>query len=287
MTDNPALADTAWLDQHTLNDRQRRFVLAYLETSVAAQAAEKAGYKQPHVQGPRLLSNVVVKAAIADGRSQIEQKAMLDATKVAELWAEIATADPNELTQHIHAPCRYCHGIDHAYQWKTKREFTEAKAAAVFDLYSDDALREAAMAGQIEDARIPDDAGGYGYRLTDDPNPDCPECSGFGIEITRMADTRKLKGGARILFDGVKETKQGIEIKMQDRGKALENLAKHFGMFAGKVDAEEVSPLERLVSRLVSNENAVPVRPDPEPQDASTAPAHPLDGGADDHPAND
>lgn len=208
---------------------------------------------------------------------------MLDAEGISRMWAEIPTADPNELTQHIHAPCRYCRGEGHEYQWKTEREFREAKARAVFDLFTDDELRDLAMAGGIDDPRIPTDAGGYGYRITDDPNPECPECSGVGVEITRMADTRRLSGGARLLFDGVKETRQGIEIRMQDRAKALENLAKSIGMFAGKVESDETSPLERLVSRIVSNANAVPVRPDQEPAHAPDEAAHPMgtaDGGS-------
>lgn len=43
------------------------------------------------------------------------------------------------------------------------------------------------MAGLIEDPRIPDDAGGYGYRLTEDPNPNCPEYPRMGVEVTRAA----------------------------------------------------------------------------------------------------
>ncbi|GGH32430.1 Terminase small subunit [Cribrihabitans marinus] len=202
--DNPATANTDWLDKHGLSDRQRLFVLAYLDTPNATQSAEKAGYRHGKTQGPRLLDNVGVRNAIKEGRAMIEQKLMLDAEGIARMWADIATADPNELTQHIHAPCRFCWGQGHEYQWKTEREFRETKARKVFDLFSDDDLREAEMAGTIEDPRIPDDAGGYGYRLTDDPNPDCPECSGLGIEVSRMSDTRKLKGGAKLLFDGGK-----------------------------------------------------------------------------------
>ena len=186
-TDNPALADTTWLDQFDLTVRQRDFVLAYLADPNATGAARIAGYKQPHVQGPRLLDNVRVEEAIAEGRRQIESKAMLDAEGVLELWTQIATADPRELTQHVYAPCRYCHGIDHQFQWKTAREFTEAKACVIFDLFSDDELRDAAMAGVIEDPRIPNDAVGYGYRLTEDPNPICPVCSRMGVEVTRVA----------------------------------------------------------------------------------------------------
>ncbi|NOD33514.1 MULTISPECIES: terminase small subunit [unclassified Ruegeria] len=262
-TDNPALADTTWLDQFDLNPRQRAFVLAYLADPNGKKAAISAGYAEgsAEVTASKLLSNAKVARAIAEGRKQVESKAMLDAEGIVNLWTQIALADPNELTQHIIAPCRYCYGIEHQYQWKTEREFTERKAEVIFSMFHDEKERDVAMSGAIVDPRIPDDAGGYGYRHTDPPNPACPECSGMGTEITRMADTRKLSPAARLLFDGVKETKQGVEIKMQDRAKALENIAKHYGMFAGKVDAEEVSPLDRLVQRMMGAGNAVPVNP--------------------------
>lgn len=218
-TGNPALADTAWLDKFGLIPRQRAFVLACIADPNAKQAATDAGYTEGsgEAQGSRLFSNIKVARAIAEGRKQVESKAMLDAEGIVNLRAQIALADPNELTQHIIAPCRYCYGIDHQYQWKTEPEFTERKAEVIFSMFSDGDLRDAATSGIIADPRIPDDAGGYGYRLTDPPNPACPECSGMGMEITRMADTRKFSPAARLLFDGVKETKQGVEIKMQDR----------------------------------------------------------------------
>ncbi len=271
--DNPALADTTWLDEFDLNPRQRDFVLAYLADPNATEAARKAGYRQPNKQGPRMLVNDGIAAAIVKGRAMIETKIMFDAEGIVNHWTQIALADPNELTQNIHAPCRYCYGVDHQYQWKTEREFQEDKARVVFSLFHDDKERDKAMAGLIIDPRIPDDAGGYGYRLIDPPNPDCPECSGYGIDITRMADTRKLSPAARLLYDGVKETKQGIEIKMQDRGKAVENIAKHLGMFTGKVDPEETSPLDRLVQRMMSAGNAVPVNPGNESDYLAGAPS--------------
>lgn len=265
--------DTEWLDQHQLNDRQRLFVLSYIKSGNGRQSAIEAGYSEASAeqQASRLLTNAKVKAAIAYGRQQLEKAVMLDAEGIARMWADIATADPGELVQNIHGACRYCYGAGHDYQWRTEREYREALQEQVWELYAEDDLREAAMSGAIEDPRLPNDNGGYGYRLTVAPNPDCPECDGLGIEITRMADTRDLRGTARLLYDGVEETRQGKKIKMQDRAKALENLAKHLGMFAGKVEAETTSPLERLAQRLMSGAQQVPVTSDPQPEQPAPA----------------
>ena len=71
--------------------------------------------------------------------------------------------------------CRYCLGIDHAFQWKTQREYLVALAAATAKLGDD------LPPDPKTDPSWPDPAGGTGYRLTNAPNPDCPECSGLGI----------------------------------------------------------------------------------------------------------
>jgi phage terminase small subunit len=47
-----------------LSNKQRVFVEAYLQTWNATEAARRAGYKHPDVQGPRLLGNVGIAAAI-------------------------------------------------------------------------------------------------------------------------------------------------------------------------------------------------------------------------------
>ena len=275
MSSNPTTS-TKWLDAFDLNDRQRRFVLAYLKDPNATHAALEAGYAKgsAHVTGARLLKDDKVASAIEAGRSEIEAVAMIDAQGIVERWIKLADADPAELTQNIHGACRYCHGIDNQYQWRTEREFREAFTSAVYGLFAGEAkLIEAALAGEIVDERLPSDAGGYGYRMTADPNPLCPECDGLGIEVVRMADTRTLSESARMLYDGVEETKQGKKIKTRDRDRALENIAKHIGMFAGKVEDETTNPLSRFVQRIMDAAQPVPVRPDPHPEGQRVPPA--------------
>jgi phage terminase small subunit len=54
------------------------------------------------------------------------------------------------------------------------------------------------------------------------------------VEGIRVADTRRVRGPARRLYAGVKKTKDGIEIKMRDQDKALDNIAKFLGMIVNK-----------------------------------------------------
>jgi phage terminase small subunit len=63
-----------------LNTRQQAFVREYLLSGNASDAYRKAGYsaKDVDVAGPRLLGNVGVAAAIAEGRAKIEAKAEAD-----------------------------------------------------------------------------------------------------------------------------------------------------------------------------------------------------------------
>jgi len=63
------------------------------------------------------------------------------------------------------------------------------------------------------------------------PNPDCPSCHGEGRGHLHIQDSRKLKGAARRLYNGVQIGKDGIKVLMLDRDKALENVARHLGMF--------------------------------------------------------
>lgn len=252
------------------------FVLNYLELCNATVAADRAGYANAGSQGSRLLKNVSIQAALREGRAEIETSVMVSAKDIARMWLTLATADASDLIQNLHGPCRYCHGIDHAYQWKTPREFREAFTAACYDMFPDLDLRDTAMAGGIQDDRLPTDAGGYGYRITDDPAPDCPECAGTGIEFVRMADTRTLSPAARMLYDGVEVTQNGKKVRVTSREAALERLAKHLGMFAGKVEAETISPLTRLVQRLSGGDQAIPVRaerPEQGPPDIADTPS--------------
>lgn len=147
---------------------------------------------------------------------------------VLEKWVAVATADPSEITRWRHLNCRHCHGVDHKFRWKNLREYATALAdASDAQRAWDDAPPDKRRGKRPE---LPNDEGGYGWRRTDDPSADCPECEGEGVEDAKLGDTRKLSKSARVLFDGVKQTKNGVEVKTLDRMAALAGLAKYAGV---------------------------------------------------------
>lgn len=75
-----------------LNPRQQAFVLEYLKDKNATRAARDAGYakKDCDVQGPRLLGNVRVRAAINVGLAKQAKRAELTADMVIARIREFA-----------------------------------------------------------------------------------------------------------------------------------------------------------------------------------------------------
>lgn len=210
-----------------LSEKAARFAQEYTIDLNATQAAIRAGYSEKTAgsQGQRLLTNPKVAARIAELQTKIAKKIDLNATAIAQRWADLALADPNELTSLIVGSCRHCHTEDFQYQWIDEAEFLDAQEA--YFALSD----EARMA-----KRAPVIAGGYGYKWRRPPNLACPRCDGFGRNRIVFKDTTNLSPAAQALFAGVKETQHGLEIKMNDQSKALELLARHLGMFPSKVE---------------------------------------------------
>lgn len=160
----------------SLTEKQRRFVDQYLIEANATKAAQIAGYGSPHNQGPRLLQNARIRDALAERDAERQRRVEIDQDAVLTKWWEIVTADANDLSQHRHGACRYCYGEDHEYQRKTEREFRHAFEKAVKQIAGTDANLAAELRdGAIRAPSLPDDSGGYGYRITRDPAPDCPE----------------------------------------------------------------------------------------------------------------
>jgi phage terminase small subunit len=219
-----------------LSPREDMFCREYLVDQVAAKAAVRAGYSANGATAfaCRLMKRPHILRRIAELREARESRVDAKADDVVRRLLQIVNADARSLTSHLVGACRYCHGIDNAFQWRTEREYLEAKA-------------EAEEKGKKE---IPDCSGGFGYRLTNAPNPDCPECDGLGRPYTRFADTSRLSGDAAILFEGVKETRNGIEFKMADKGKALERLADHLGIYS-KQATDTANAFTDMVNQLL------------------------------------
>ena len=132
-------------------------------------------------------------------------------------------ADPRELTEVRVGACRYCWGKGHRWQF-TDGELDRKRA--------DHAERvQRALENDRPAPADFDEGGGGGFDVAVDPNPKCPSCGGAGQANVVLHDSRTYSEGALALFEGVKQTKDGIEVKMASRTDALEKLARFAGFF--------------------------------------------------------
>ena len=92
----PKAKVTASVAPPSLNFKHRLFVAAYLgdANGSATEAARMAGYAQPHSQGPRLLNNVGVRAAID---AKLSHVAMRPDEVLARL-SDMASVDMDDFT---------------------------------------------------------------------------------------------------------------------------------------------------------------------------------------------
>jgi phage terminase small subunit len=175
------------------------------------------------VKASELMKNGKVSVRYEELHSRLvkeaEEECIVSAKDVLNRWKEIAWADPNEIIHFRRVCCRNCFGTDHEYQWEDETEYWSAVKF----------IENSAKEG--ETPTLPTDDGGYGYDDTLRPHPKCPKCKGEGRGQIHATDTRDLSPQAKALYAGVKQTQNGFEIKMQSQEKALENIARHLGMF--------------------------------------------------------
>lgn len=196
--------------------KQAVFIVEYMIDLNGAQAARRAGYSQKtaNVVANTLLKQEKVARALAYAMKKRGVRTLITADAVlSKLWA-IANADPGEITQVRQVCCRHCYGQDHNYQYIDESERMEVEAKC-----------------EEKNAEAPV-FGGYGYTTEMRPDPACPNCRGEGKLHVWMQDTRELTPENRLIFDGVKKTREGIEVKLLDRMSALDKIAKHLGMMS-------------------------------------------------------
>lgn len=220
--------------------RQRQFVVEYLIDFNGTQAAIRAGYTQNAASEAAysLLSNSQVAAAIEDKIAERLEVAELSVDWVLRQWKQIAEADPAELIRAELQCCRHCYGVNHRYQW-TRFEHEEACERAA-------AHRCGKNCEPFCGKAVPPAApGGFEFDPHRAPVAECPVCHGEGETQVRIADTLHLKGSARRLYAGIKQTKDGIEIKMRDQDAALQSISKYLGMVVARttVSNPDGSPL--------------------------------------------
>jgi len=119
-----------------LGPRQRLFVHEYLIDSNATQAAKRAGYskKGAHVQGPRLLTNVRIAAAIARAQKKREKRTEITQDKVLR---ELAIVGFSDLKNYIEI-----NEDTGAIRAKGFREMPEEASRALESIREDRMIRE-------------------------------------------------------------------------------------------------------------------------------------------------
>jgi hypothetical protein len=190
------------------------------------------------------LTNVDIAAAIQTAKQQRAERVEIEADAVLQEVYAIAMADTNGIVSFRRECCRYCWGVNHAYQYKTERERAEARRLFERNLAQ-------AKRAKVPKAGLPvfDDSGGIGFDTKREPHPDCPECLGEGHGHVFIADTRRLSPALRSLYGGVKHTKEGIEVKVHPKDRALELLMRHLGLLKEEV---RVTVVDELAARLAA-----------------------------------
>lgn len=218
-----------------LTPKQQRFVDEYLIDLNATQAAIRAGYS-PKSAGrfaQELLLKTHIAQAIEQAKAERSERTKITQNEVLKMWHDLATVDYNEISQLLNVNCRYCWGIDHEYQY-TPKEWQ----------------RVCESADKEQASRPP--FGGDDFNHKRAPNPNCPECGGLGEARIHMHDTDRLSPQAKLAYQGAKAGKFGIEVLTTDRMKALDNIARHLGMFNDKLQMEQLG--EQSVNIKISYE---------------------------------
>jgi len=193
--------------------------LKHAPAAILAGVSETAAAEM----GMRWSRKPSIRAEIERQRSRLAKIAGIDRNWLLEKWVELANADVNELIQYRVNCCRHCHGLNFDYQWTEKGyevalEDWERKCAA------------AALDPKAKQPDPPDVRGGFGYHPDNPPNPDCPMCFGRGTQEIIIGDTRKLSKGAALLYQGVKQTNSGLEVKIADKIDALNKIGEFLGV---------------------------------------------------------
>lgn len=209
--------------------RLARFIDEYMIDLNGTQAAIRAGYsvKSAQPQASRLLSNVMVQAAISQRQHERRERLGLEADTVYKYVHGIATVDTNELVENRIDACRYCWGKDNRYQ------FTRSEMERREEEYNEECEAAAAAGGDMPQF---DEKGGTGFNPKEGPNPECMECFGDGVAKIIMKDSSQMSPQARMAYGGTKPGKFGPEMVIYERTKALDMLARHEGFYNDKLD---------------------------------------------------
>lgn len=224
-----------------LDPRREAFAHRYIiRNGNGTQAARDIGLPEgsAHMSAFRMLAEPEVQERISELRAELARELHIDAGFVLRELLDIARTDPNEIVQHRRTCCRYCWSLTGDYL-RTPREMQRDREAHMAD--------EAKRAAEGKDPTPFDERGGDGYDARREPDPDCRECFGEGVASVFAQDTRLLSPGARALYAGVKTTKDGIEVKLHSKEKALELLGRHLELFKDKLEVDLKTDLAQAI----------------------------------------
>jgi hypothetical protein len=232
-----------------LTPKQAAFVEEYLVDLNATKAAERAGYsvKTAMAIGSENLHKPQIVAAIATRKAERLKSVNIDQGQILAQLINVVASDANDLVEYRRTCCRHCWGIDHGYQ-RTAGEMEADREEWETDRDKNDSLPPE----QRKPFKPFNERGGIGYDKRKAPHDDCAECFGEGVGQVFVKDTRLLSPEARSLYAGVKQTKEGLEVKMHDKQGYMTLLMRHAGMLNDKIkvqgDAE--NPLQLLMAQL-------------------------------------
>ena len=215
-----------------LSELEAAFVEQYLIdlNGTKAYMRAKPGCANPsaRVAATRLLAKTNIQEAVAKAKAERAARIGMTADEVVLQTMAIVQADVRDLMEYRVGCCRYCWGENNLYQ-RTAGEYARDEAALA---KRNEELIEAGKPGVQEF----DPKGGVGYDKRREPNQNCPECFGEGEGRVVLKDTSTLSPAAARLLAGIKQTKEGIEIKTHSVDSAMKDLFRHYGLYNDKVE---------------------------------------------------
>lgn len=231
-----------------LTAQEVKFVDEYLQDLKPERAAIAAGYskttartssfqwvrKDAQNKKPHVLAEIMRRTEANSRAADLNQQEIL-----SELKHRIR-ADPRDLVELRRECCRFCYGVDFRYQE------TPAERRSRHDAHQ--ALLKVTPEKEWKNIPAFDEMGGLGFNPKKPPVEDCPECFGDGQERVIIKDTRTLSPAAAKLYRGVKQTKDGIEVKMADADASIERAGKYFRMWGGPKEEEDAGTARVVIS---------------------------------------
>jgi phage terminase small subunit len=195
MHDHPptSLTATALTKPEGLTHKQEAFAqhLAVYGQPVEAYLATYAVKKTRNRNALRasafnIANHPKVRARVAVLQAASAERAVTTNAELMAALEELVDVDPAEIVAVVVSPCRFCHGINHEYQWATPDEHALACAKSIH-----------------RGEPAPNDVGGFGFTLDREPHGECPQCHGAGDARVHFSNTAAASRGARRLVRGV------------------------------------------------------------------------------------